>query len=177
LFLSFFCLLVSSNSFVAFWVFSLMSLKNLRKDLVSDSSMLFEQVRPSSLMVARSASLSISSYLVSSIYWTWNISLFFSINVQRSSLFLGLSIGMVKPAASATLTLLWTFGLIANYVGSMSVSQIFLRQPSLVGLFFSHILSCLFFSLSITFLSFSVSLKENISSSDGSLNGFSPSSP
>jgi len=70
--------------------------------------------------------------------------------------------GMVNPAASATLTLLYTFGLIASCVGSMSVSQIFLKQPSLVGLFFSHIFNCLFFSLSMIFLSFSVSLNEKM---------------
>jgi len=59
----------------------------------------------------------------------------------------------------------------------MSVSQIFLKHPSLMGLFFSQIFSYLFFSLSIIFLSFSVSLNEKMSSSEGYLNGFSPSSP
>ena len=164
---------------------SLIWLKNVKKALVSVSSIISEQVRPSSLMVACSASLSISSCFVSSIYWTKNISLFFSMSFHLFSLFLGLSMGIVKPAASATLTLLWTLGLIASCVGSISVSQIFLKQPSLVGLFFSQIFNCLFFSLSIIFLSFSVSLNENMRVSQpyptnppfgGSLNGFSPSS-
>lgn len=174
---SFFCLLVLSSYFWASWVFSFSSLKNFKNAFVSVSSIFSEQVRPSSRMVACSASLSISSYLVSSICYTRNISRFFSMSFHLFSLFFGLSIGIVKPAASATLTLLWTFGLIANWVGSISVSHIFLRHPSLVGRFFSHILSCLFFSRSIIFRSFSVSLKEKISSSDGSLNGFSSSSP
>ena len=51
--------------------------------------------------------------------------------------------------------------------GSISVSPIFLRHPSLVGRFFSQILSCLFFSLSSIFLSFSSSLKVKIFSSGG----------
>jgi len=136
-----------------------------------------EQWRPSSRSFACSSSLLISLFLVSSICWTKNISRFFSINFQRFSRFLGRSIGTVYPAASATFTFDWRLGLIASYVGSISVSHIFLRHPSLVGRFFSQILSCLFFSRSMIFLSFSVSLKEKISSSLGSLNGFSSSSP
>jgi len=152
-------------------------LKNTRNALVSVSSMFSEHVRPSSYIVACSASLSISSYFVSSICCTRNISRFFSMSYHLFSLFLGLSIGIVNPAASATLTFDWTFGLIANWVGSISVSQIFLKHPSRVGLFFSQIFSYLFFSRSITFLSFSVSLNVKMSSSDGNLNGFSSSSP
>ena len=147
------------------------------KRWVSVSSIFSEQVKPSSLIVAISASLSISVYLTSSIYWTRPISRFFSISCQRFSRFLGLSIGIVNPADSATLTLLCTFGLMASWVGSISVSQMRLRQPSRVGQFFSQTLSYLFFSRSIILRSFSVSLNENISSSDGKANGFSWSSP
>jgi len=103
---SFFYLLRLSSSFCASWVFSLSSLKNTKKAFVSVSSIFSEHVRPSSCIVACSANLSISSYFVSSIYCTKNISRFFSMSYQRFSLFFGLSMGIVKPAASATLTLL-----------------------------------------------------------------------
>lgn len=174
---SFFVLRVSSNTFDAFYVCYLILLKKLIKRCVSVSSIFSEQVRPSSLMVAISASLSISVCLTSSIYWTRPISRFFSISYHLFSRFFGLSIGIVKPAASATFTLLYTLGLMASWVGSISVSQIFRRHPSRVGRFFSQTLSCLFFSRSIIFLSFSVSLNEKMSSSDGKANGFSWSSP
>ena len=101
---SFFNLLFLSSSFWASWVFSFSSLKNTRNALVSVSSMFSEHVRPSSYIVACSASLSISSYFVSSICCTRNISRFFSMSYHLFSLFLGLSIGIVNPAASATLT-------------------------------------------------------------------------
>jgi len=65
-------------------------------------------------MVACSFNRSISYFLVYSISYNRPISRFFSMNFQRFSLFFGLSMGIVNPAASATLTLLYTFGLIAN---------------------------------------------------------------
>ena len=171
--LSFLFLRVSSKTLEACWVYYLILLKKLMKRWVSVSNMFSEQVKPSSLIVAISASLSISVCLTSSIYWTRPISRFFSISCHRFSRFLGLSIGIVNPAASATFTLLWTLGLMASWVGSISVSQMRLRQPSRVGRFFSHTFSYLFFSRSIILRSFSVSLNENISSSDGKANGFS----
>lgn len=127
-------------------------------------------------MKAWSSSLWISLYLVSSICYTKNISRFLSINLYLFSLFFGLSIGIVNPAASPTLILFCTLGLIANADGSMSVSPIFLKHPSLVGRFFSQIFNCLFRSLSSIFLSFSSSLNEKIFSSGGILNGLSTSS-
>jgi hypothetical protein len=103
---SFFSFLLSSRVFDAFYVLLLISLKNFRNALVSVSSIVSEHVKPSSRIVACSVSRSISSLFVSSIYCTRNISLFFSINFQRFSLFLGRSIGIVNPEASATFTLL-----------------------------------------------------------------------
>lgn len=64
----------------------------------------------------------------------------------------------------------------ARAEGSISVSVIFLKQPSLTGRFFSQILSYWFFSLSSSFRSFSSSLNEKIFSSAGILNGLEESS-
>jgi len=111
---SFLVLLVLSSYLEASYVLSLISLKNFKNALVSDSSIFSEQVRPSSRIVACSANLSISSYLVSSICYTRNISRFLAIRSQRFSLFFGLSIGIVNPAASATPTFDYTLGLIAS---------------------------------------------------------------
>jgi hypothetical protein len=55
----------------------------------------------------------------------------------------------------------------------MSVSRSFLRQPSLIGRFFSQSFNYLLTSRSAIFRFFSSSLNVKISSSDGILNGLS----
>ncbi|MFM7858396.1 MAG: hypothetical protein ACKO96_42375, partial [Flammeovirgaceae bacterium] len=66
-----------SSSCCASYAFVFMSLKNSKNYFVSSSSILSEQVSPSSLIVAYSANLSISFYFVSSMSLTKPISLFF----------------------------------------------------------------------------------------------------
>ena len=109
---SFLFFLASSRVLNDFWVLSYIPiwLKNVKKALVSINNMVSEQLRPSSPMNTCYVILSISSLSVSSICWTRKN----SISFYLFSLFLGLLMGIVKPAASATLTLLCTFGLIAN---------------------------------------------------------------
>jgi len=79
----------------------------------------------------------------------------------------------VKLLNSFILTFEVTFELIAMPEGYMSVSVSLRKQPSLIGLFFSHSFSFLFASFSASLRRFSSSLKVKIKSSLGILNGFS----
>ena len=139
---------------------------------MSFSSICSEQTRPSWRISLKLARRSISLSFFSRSIWTRNISRFFLIKSQRFSRFLGRSTGTLKPAFSATLILSVMSGLMARAAGSMSVSQSLRRQPSLVGLFFSQILSFLFVCRSCSFLVRSSSLNVKMRSSPGSTNGF-----